>query len=121
MIALTLAPRKRFIPTSSGLRIFSADDRVERRMSSLLPELRFRRDHRWAPPRMSAYLDSELRTRAETRLERHAAVCPECRGLLQDLRRLLGLLHSAPAPEPVADTRAITGAVLRRLHEPADG
>ncbi len=70
---------------------------------------------------MSAYLDSDLAARARARLERHTAECPECRGVLEDLRRMLGLLHSAPAPEPIADVPAIAGAVLRRLHEPADG
>ena len=90
-------------------------------MSPLLQDLQFRRDHGWAPPHMSAYLDSELRTRARSRLERHAAVCPECRGVLQDLQRLLVLLQSAPTPEPAADIPAIAGAVLRRLDEPADG
>ena len=33
---------------------------------------------------------------------------------------MLGLLQGAQAPEPVADASAITSAVLRRLHEPAD-
>ena len=33
---------------------------------------------------------------------------------------MLALLQSAPAPEPAADVPAITGSVLRRLHEPAD-
>jgi anti-sigma factor RsiW len=70
---------------------------------------------------MSAYLDSDLAAWARTRLERHTAECPECRGVLEDLRRMLGLLHGAPAPEPIADVPAIAGAVLRRLNEPAEG
>ena len=89
-------------------------------MSTLWHELRFRRDHRWTPPHMSAYLDSDLRTRARARLEHHTAECPECRSVLDDLRRMLALLQSAPPPEPVADGPAIATAVLRRLHEPAD-
>jgi anti-sigma factor RsiW len=89
-------------------------------MSRLWHELRFWRDHRWTPPHMSAYLDSDLRTHARVRLERHTAECTECRGVLDDLRHMLVLLQSAPPPEPVADVPAIAGAVLRRLHEPPE-
>jgi len=55
-------------------------------MSSLWHELRFRRDHRWTPPHMSAYLDSDLRMQARARLEHHTAECPECRSVLGELR-----------------------------------
>jgi anti-sigma factor RsiW len=67
---------------------------------------------------MSAYLDGELGSRARARLERHAEECPECRGLLYGLRRILGALERFSAPserEPVPD---IAAAVGRRLHEP---
>jgi len=86
-------------------------------MSPLWHELRFRRDHRWTPPHMSAYLDSDLSARGRRRVERHAADCRECRGVLDDLRHMLALLRSAP---PLADVPAIAGAVLGRLNEPAD-
>ena len=66
---------------------------------------------------MSAYLDSDLSAWARARVRRHTAECRECRSILDDLRRMLGLLQSAPAPEPVADGAAIASAVLRRLHE----
>jgi anti-sigma factor RsiW len=89
-------------------------------MSSPWHELRFRLDHRWTPPHMSAYLDSELPARARSRLERHTAECPECWAVLEQLQYLLALLHAVPPPEPGADAPAIAGAVLRRLHEPAD-
>jgi anti-sigma factor RsiW len=89
-------------------------------MSTLWHELRFRRDHRWTQPHMSAYLDSDLRTQTRARFERHTAECPECLSVLDDLRRLLALLHSAPLPEPATDGPAIATAVLRRLHESAD-
>jgi anti-sigma factor RsiW len=69
---------------------------------------------------MSSYLDADLRTHARTRLEHHTAECRECRSVLDDLRLMLALLHSAPPPEPVADRPAIATAVLRRLHESAD-
>ena len=69
---------------------------------------------------MSAYLDSDLAVSARARLERHTAECPECRRVLQELVRMLGLLQSSRAPQPVAGVSAISTAVLRRLHEPAE-
>jgi anti-sigma factor RsiW len=69
---------------------------------------------------MSAYLDSDLRTQARVRFERHTAECVDCRGVLGDLRQMLALLQIAPPPEPVADGSAIATAVMRRLHGPAD-
>jgi len=87
-------------------------------MSTLWNKLRFRLDHRWAPPHMSAYLDSELRAQARARLEHHTARCPECRSVLDDLRRMLALLHDAPWPQSAADAPAFATAVLGRLHEP---
>jgi anti-sigma factor RsiW len=88
-------------------------------MSPLWHKLRFRRDHRWTPQHMSAYVDSDLSAWGRARLERHRAECPECRGVFDDLLHMLALLHSAPPPEPVAGVPAIASAVLRRLHEPA--
>ena len=69
---------------------------------ALLRKLRFRRDHRWTPAQLSAFLDDELGARARRRVVRHADDCPECGPLLRSLRRLLGALASAPPPEPVA-------------------
>jgi anti-sigma factor RsiW len=87
-------------------------------VSSLRHARRFRRDHTWTPPHLSAYLDSDLSARARARLQRHTAECPECRHLLEDLRQMLALLHGTRSPEPVADLAAAAGAVMRRLHEP---
>jgi anti-sigma factor RsiW len=89
-------------------------------MSPLWHELRFRRDHRWTPPHMSAYLDYDLSAWARARLQRHTEECPECRRVLDDLQRMLVLLQGARPPDPAADVPEITSAVLRRLHEPAD-
>ena len=85
-------------------------------MSNVLERLRLRRDHGWAPSRMSAYLDGELAARARARLERHTEECPECRGILYALRRMLGLLQRLPpaSAEPAPD---IAAGVRRRLVE----
>lgn len=50
------------------------------------------RDHRWAQPRMSAYIDGELSVRQERRLVQHQGLCPECRRMARTLRVLLEIL-----------------------------
>jgi anti-sigma factor RsiW len=89
-------------------------------MSNVLHRLRFARDHRWAPEHLSAYLDSELAPRARARLERHAAECPECRGALGGLRRMIGLLHRLPPAGGAPDVQDLAAAVRARLHERRD-
>lgn len=84
-----------------------------------LRKLRFRRDHRWTPAQLPAYLDDELGAHARRRVVRHAAECPECRGLLHSLRRLIGALASAPPPEPVAE-RLVARFRETLQHEPAE-
>jgi anti-sigma factor RsiW len=88
-------------------------------MKPVWQQLRFRREHRWTQLHMSVYLDADLRRESRARLERHTAQCPECRGVLDELRQMLALLRTAPPPAAVADTQAITSAVLLRLHESA--
>lgn len=86
-------------------------------MSSVWHGLQFRRDHRWTPPHMSAYLDSDLSVSGRARLERHTGECLGCRQIFEDLQRLLALLQVAPPPEPLADGPVIARAVMQRLHE----
>jgi anti-sigma factor RsiW len=68
---------------------------------------------------MSAYLDSELRAELRVRFEHHTAECPQCRAVLNQLRRMLDLLETVSYPAPTADGSTIASAVLRRLHEPS--
>jgi anti-sigma factor RsiW len=90
-------------------------------MSNVLHRVRFRLDHRWAPGHMSAYLDGDLATRPGARMERHAAECPECRGVLGSLQRMLDLLHRLPPASERPDAYQIAAAVRARLHEsPSD-
>ncbi len=67
-------------------------------MPSLTDRLRFRRDHRWTPKHVSPYLDDELAIGARARLQRHVAACPECRGVLWSLERMLLRLSGMPSP-----------------------
>lgn len=81
-----------------------------------LEQIRFRRDHRWVPRHLSAYLDGDLVDRSRARIQRHVQDCPECRGALRTLDRMLGLLQRLP---PVSSTEKpdIASAVRRRLHD----
>ena len=87
-------------------------------MVSGLPDReRFRRDHRWAPRRMSDYLDGELAPAARTRMERHLGECAECRRLLAGLRRTVAGLHRLSAPSEGADAPHIAALVRARLSQ----
>jgi anti-sigma factor RsiW len=86
-------------------------------MSNVLHRARFKRDHRWAPRRMSAYLDGELASRSRGRIERHTGECAECRGVLHSLRRMLGLLQGLPQASAGRGAPDIAAAVRARLHE----
>jgi anti-sigma factor RsiW len=88
-------------------------------MNSLPDRERFRRDHRWAPDRMSDYLDGELATRARRRMERHLSECEECRRLLQGLRRTLDALHRLASPSRDVDAQKIAASVSVRLQSPS--
>ncbi|HEV3228110.1 MAG TPA: zf-HC2 domain-containing protein [Solirubrobacteraceae bacterium] len=75
----------------------------------------FKRDHRWTPRRMSEYLDGDLDARRRARLERHTDECPECRGLLGGLRRLVGALRELGRPQAAGRGPDLAEAVGRRL------
>ncbi len=76
---------------------------------------RFRRDHRWAPARMSDHLDGDLAQAARTRMEHHLGECAECRRLLAGLRRTVDELHRLTAPS--TDALQIAASVQARLRE----
>jgi hypothetical protein len=91
--------------------------RVERTMPNVLDRLRFARDHRWAPARMSAFLDHDLTAHQHVRMERHLGECRRCRGLLTGLQLVVAALHRLPSP-PDGDVTRITASVRVRLSEP---
>jgi anti-sigma factor RsiW len=92
-------------------------------MSELWAKIRFWRDHRWTPDRMSDYLDGELARNERARVERHVVVCVECRRVIAGLRLVVDALHLLPAPESGRDAIAVAGSVRMALQdpEPSDG
>lgn len=84
----------------------------------LLYRVRFTRDHRWTPGRMSEYLDGELAPARRARLERHASRCPECDRVLADLRALVSGLGRLPEPGGGVDAAQFAAVVRARLGEP---
>jgi anti-sigma factor RsiW len=90
-------------------------------MSKLLGRARFRRDHRWAPERMSEYLDAELGRPDRDRMQRHLGECRECRRLLAGLQAVANALARLPAPPGEANALQLASAVRPRLKEPPGG
>jgi anti-sigma factor RsiW len=77
----------------------------------LLARRRFMRDHRWTSAHLSDYVDGELQRSDRARVELHVRWCPDCRRLLESLRRtvkgLVGLRIAAP--------ERVTPAIIDRL------
>ena len=84
----------------------------------LLYRVRFARDHRWAPSRMSEYLDGELAPGHRARLERHARQCPECDRVLAGLRALIRGLGRLTEPGGGVHPAQLAVVVRARLDEP---
>jgi anti-sigma factor RsiW len=74
----------------------------------------------WMRSRLDSFVDGALAGRAVRRVEAHVGDCPECRGRVQQARRLRALLRAA-VPEPVApDFSSFWAGVERRIgREPA--
>ena len=53
--------------------------------------------------RISAFLDHELSPLERQKLEAHLASCPDCRGYLEETRRVSRLVKSLPALEPTQE------------------
>lgn len=69
-------------------------------MRTLNPVRRHREHCRAVRAEMSEYLDGELDERTAARVRRHARMCPNCRRMLENLRRSVAGL-SALADLPV--------------------
>lgn len=60
----------------------------------LLPRRGAERDHRFTQRHASEYLDGELAERGRRRVERHVAICPQCRQVLDSLRRTIAAMRA---------------------------
>ena len=87
-------------------------------MHEFLSRPRFWRDHRWAPPHMSEYLDGDLAARGRARIERHVGECIECRTVLVELRLVIDGLHRLSSPAGGGRASQIAAAVRVRLSGP---
>ena len=86
-------------------------------MSGLPDRERFRWDHRWAPGRMSDYLDGQLVFAGRRRMERHLGECAECRRMLSGLGVIVDGLHRLSTPSPAVDALQLAASVQARLSE----
>ncbi|MGH2948022.1 MAG: anti-sigma factor family protein [Solirubrobacteraceae bacterium] len=76
-----------------------------------LARRRFMRDHRWTQAHLSDYLEGDLQSRERERAEQHVHWCPECRRVLESLRRTLkGLMELRATPD-----ESIAPSVIDRL------
>jgi hypothetical protein len=87
-------------------------------MHELRAKIRFWRDHRWTPDRMSDYLDGSLEPGERARVERHVGVCVECRRVIGGLRLVVEALHLLPAPEPGRNLIGFVESVRARVEDP---
>lgn len=87
-------------------------------MDEFPARLDFRRDHRWAPGRMSAFLDGELSARPRRRMEHHLAECRDCRRLLAGLTLIVDALHGMTAPEAGRSPGQLARSVITLIREP---
>ncbi|MGQ9684498.1 MAG: anti-sigma factor family protein, partial [Anaerolineae bacterium] len=53
-------------------------------------------EHRFCRENLSAYLDGQLDSRAQVRVERHLRECQDCQVELDSLRRTVELIHALP-------------------------
>jgi hypothetical protein len=67
---------------------------------------RANREHRFTADNLSAYIDDELAAAERARVERHLAVCADCRRDAETLRQTVTLLHSVPL-QPVPRSFAL--------------
>lgn len=73
---------------------------------------RFMREHRFARPRLSEYVDGELLADDELRVHRHIELCSQCRRVLEELRLTLAALARLRERDP---GRSVADAVIARL------
>jgi anti-sigma factor RsiW len=76
-----------------------------------LAKRRFVRDHRWSSARLTDDIDGELPPAEHARVEEHVHWCPDCRRLLESLRRTVKALVGLRVAVP----ESVTPGVIDRL------
>jgi anti-sigma factor RsiW len=71
-------------------------------------------DHRFTKAHAFAYLDGELPAGDRRRVERHTAVCPQCRAVMASFQHLL---RSLPALGDAGRPSVADSVVQRLRHE----
>lgn len=61
---------------------------------------RFMREHQWTHVHLNEYLDGGLPADDRDRVEVHVGLCPECRRVLQTLRKTVEGLMALRTPAP---------------------
>ncbi len=64
---------------------------------------------------VTGYLEGALPEAERARFEGHLSECDGCDGYLEDMRRLVGSLHSAPEPDVDPATREVLLKAFRDL------
>jgi hypothetical protein len=72
-----------------------------------------RRDHGWSQRHISDYIDGDLSSRQQRRLEAHARLCPDCGRLRRSLTVLVWELRELGRKRPPGTTLAAD--VIERL------
>jgi anti-sigma factor RsiW len=65
-----------------------------------LERRRFMREHEWTHAHLSEYVDEDLSPAERRRVEEHVGMCPQCRRVLDTLRRTVRSLMGLPAEAP---------------------
>ena len=68
----------------------------------------------WTQERIEAYIDGELTSVEQGRLEAHAATCAACAAELEDARRLISALRTLPS---LTCPDAVSQALQDRIHQ----
>lgn len=82
-----------------------------------LNQRRFMREHEWTHVHLNDYLDGDLAPGQRHRVEEHVGLCPECRRMLQTLRKTVEGLMALRTPAP-AD---LGPGIIERLRQEPQG
>ncbi len=77
--------------------------------------LQFMADHRFTLAHASEFLDGDLDAPQQSRVERHAHLCPKCAELLASLRGTVTALAGLRQARSRPDTDDVAGGVIARL------